>query len=84
MADNNRIMLGNLNAGQAAQVVELQGGGGFRTRMAALGFTLGARITMVQNFGLGPVIVMIRDTRIALGRGEASRVWVAPNGEAHE
>ncbi|HEM61388.1 MAG TPA: ferrous iron transport protein A [Chloroflexi bacterium] len=32
----------------------------------------------MQNFGQGPVIVAIRDTRIALGRGEAMRVLVSP------
>jgi len=31
---------------------------------------------MIQNFGHGPLIVNIRDTRIALGRGEAMKVLV--------
>jgi Fe2+ transport system protein FeoA len=31
---------------------------------------------MRQNFGSGPVIVKVRDTRIALGRGEAMKVLV--------
>jgi Fe2+ transport system protein FeoA len=31
---------------------------------------------MVQNFGHGPLIVNIRGTRIALGRGEAAKVVV--------
>jgi len=31
---------------------------------------------MLQNFGHGPLIVNIRDTRIALGRGEATKVLV--------
>ena len=84
MTDNERMTLGNLNAGQAAHVAELQGGRGFAARMAALGFTPGARITMVQNFGHGPVIVLVRDTRIALGRGEVSRVRVTLNGDSHE
>jgi len=39
---------------------------------------------MVQNFGHGPVIVLVRDTRIALGRGEVSRVRVTLNGDSHE
>jgi Fe2+ transport system protein FeoA len=31
---------------------------------------------MVQNFGHGPLIVLVRDTRVALGRGEAMKVLV--------
>jgi len=33
---------------------------------------------MVQNFGRGPIIVMVRGTRIALGRGEAQKIIVTP------
>jgi ferrous iron transport protein A len=46
------------------------------SRLATLGFTPGAKLTMVQNFGHGPLIVNIRSTRIALGRGEAAKVYV--------
>lgn len=84
-ADGRTVTLGTLPAGKTATVAELQGGRGFTTRMAALGFTPGAEITMIQNFGSGPVIVLVRGTRIALGRGEAEHVWVTANGgEPHE
>lgn len=39
---------------------------------------------MVQNFGHGPIIVMVRGTRIALGRGEAEKVMVTPIEEGEE
>lgn len=80
-----RITLGALLAGKSGTVAELRGGRGFTTRMAALGFTPGAQVTMIQNFGRGPIIVLVRGTRIALGRGEAERVWITSNGsESHE
>jgi ferrous iron transport protein A len=44
--------------------------------MGALGFTVGAEASVVQNFGRGPLLVLIRDTRVALGRGEALKVLV--------
>jgi ferrous iron transport protein A len=44
--------------------------------MTALGFTPGADVTVVQNYGRGPLIARVRDARIALGRGEAKRVYV--------
>lgn len=54
------------------------------SRLATLGFTPDARVTMVQNFGRGPIIVMVRGTRIALGRGEAEKVMVTPVEEGEE
>jgi len=44
--------------------------------VAALGFTPGVEVTVVQNYGRGPILVTVRDTHIALGRGEALKVLV--------
>ncbi|MBN1641793.1 MAG: ferrous iron transport protein A [Anaerolineae bacterium] len=70
------IPLTELAAGEQSTVAELRGGRSFVSRLATLGFTLGAPLVVVQNFGRGPLIVRVRDTRIALGRGEAERVLV--------
>jgi len=63
-------------AGSRAVIQEVQGGRGILSRLAPLGFTPGACLTMVQNFGHGPLIVAIREARIALGRGEAGKIRV--------
>ncbi len=77
--------LSDLAPGEVGVVRRLDGGRGFASRLAALGFTPGARFTMVQNFGHGPLIVSIRGTRIALGRGEAAKVYVTRGSEvSHE
>jgi ferrous iron transport protein A len=76
MKNNEWIRLSTLTPGEIAVVHELVGGRGFMSRLATLGFTPGAKLTMVQNFGHGPLIVNIRGTRIALGRGEAAKVVV--------
>jgi Fe2+ transport system protein FeoA len=44
--------------------------------MTSLGFTPGVEVTVVQNFRRGPIIALVRDARIALGRGEAERLYV--------
>jgi Fe2+ transport system protein FeoA len=41
-----------------------------------MGFTPGAEVTVLQNFGRGPLIARVRDARIALGRGEARKIQV--------
>lgn len=68
--------LAAIRQGEIAQVHTLYGGHAFVSRLAALGFTPGTRLQIVQNFGRGPLIVAVRDTRVALGRGEAERVLV--------
>ena len=70
------IPLTELAPHQACTLVELHGGRTFVSRLATLGFVPGARLALVQNFGHGPLIVLVRDARIALGRGEAAKVMV--------
>ncbi|HHS98320.1 MAG TPA: ferrous iron transport protein A [Chloroflexi bacterium] len=70
-----------LRSGEHGVVVQLAGGRRLLGRMTALGFTPGAEITVVQNFGRGPLIVRIRDTRVALGRGEARHILVRRQSE---
>lgn len=48
-------------------------------RLASLGLTPGALVNMTQNYGRGPLIVMVRGTRIALGRFEADQILVERN-----
>lgn len=73
--------LSDLPADGQGAVTTLQGGKDFVSRMATMGFTFGAPVTMVRNNGRGPVIVLVRGTRVALGRGEARKVTVreSPN-----
>ncbi|RLC89957.1 MAG: hypothetical protein DRI37_02730 [Chloroflexi bacterium] len=70
------IPLIQLQMGQSGMVRALHGGRHFVGRLAALGFTPGAPVTIVRNNGFGPIIVTVRDTQIALGRGEARRILV--------
>jgi len=70
------ISLSQVPAGAEAIVRNISGGRGFVSRLATLGFTPGARLTVMQNYGRGPIIVCLRDSRIALGRGESAKVQV--------
>jgi ferrous iron transport protein A len=75
-ADGGIVPLSFLSPHQSGVVHRLGGGHEFISRMAALGFIPGAPVKIVQNFGVGPLIVLVRDTRIALGREEARKVKV--------
>jgi len=75
-SNNDSVFLSAMLPGERGVVLDLAGGRGLLGRMASLGFTPGAEVTVVQNFGHGPLIAQVRGARIALGRGEAGRVRV--------
>lgn len=70
------LSLSAVPSGEWVQIQEMQGRHHFLSRMTSLGFTPGARLRVIQNFGRGPLIVTLRDTRVALGRGEATKILV--------
>ena len=72
----NALSLSNIPTGQRGVVCSLHGERLFCSHAANLGFTTGAEVTVVQNYGRGPMIVALRGTRVALGRAEAAQVMV--------
>lgn len=70
------VILSSLKNGQVAIVRGLVGGQRFVSRAAAMGFAPDTLVTMLQNSGRGPILVYLRDTQVALGRGEAAKIHV--------
>ena len=66
--------LDKLSPGERAAVCSLSDGRTVSNRLVSLGFTPGVELEMAQNFGHGPLIVTLRGTRVALGRGEAAKI----------
>lgn len=62
--------------GSSGFVRELHCGQRLAARLAALGLTLGAKIEVLQNAGRGPLLVRVRGTRLAVGRGQASKILI--------
>lgn len=70
------MSLAEVNAGESAFVLDFSDGHSIAGRLTSLGFTPGVEVQMTQNFGRGPLIVTVRGTRVALGRGEAAKISV--------
>jgi Fe2+ transport system protein FeoA len=68
--------LSALPAGARGVIHSLLGGRSFGSRVANLGFTVGAPVSVRQNYGRGPMIDALRGTLVALGRAEAANVLV--------
>ena len=68
-----------LPPGARGRVVGVVGGGmNLRMRLLQMGITPGALVEVVDNHGRGPVLVRVRGTVIALGRGVAEKIIVEP------
>ena len=65
-----------LREGETGVVSSIGGRESLTSRLAAMGIVPGTAIKMLRN-GAGPVIVLASDTRLALGKLEASRVFVS-------
>ena len=69
--------LSAIPAGVSGEIRHFEGGHDFAARAISMGFTLGAEITVIQNYGRGPILVGLQGARIALGRGEAAKIQVS-------
>jgi Fe2+ transport system protein FeoA len=70
------ISLTELSLNDHATILSFSIGRPETTRLASLGFTPGAEVSMSQNYGHGPLIVTVRGTSVALGRVEAAQIFV--------
>ncbi len=62
--------------GQRARLVRIQGGHRLIHRLSELGLIPGVEIEVLHRNNGGPLLLAVRDTRLALGRGMADKVWV--------
>ncbi|NMB60765.1 MAG: ferrous iron transport protein A [Chloroflexi bacterium] len=65
-------------AGQLLKLVSIQGGLGVQKRLTALGLTPGTEVMVVSQSCDGPIILAVKDSRLALGRGLLHHIQVEP------
>lgn len=83
MADHNsngKQPLSMTAPGQSVQLVNIDAGHKLRRRLTELGLTPGVELQVMQDQG-GPMLVAVRGTRLALGRGMAHKIMVQPTQE---
>ena len=57
-------------------IIEISGGYGIRRKLADLGLVPGTKVKVISRNMLGPVILAVRNYRLAIGRGMASKIMV--------
>jgi Fe2+ transport system protein FeoA len=75
------VPLTALKKGESGTVTSIRAGHGkgwgFGKRLMDMGLTPGARVTVVKSAPFhGPLEILVRSSRLALGRGMAERIFV--------
>jgi len=70
-------MLSEIKTGDQVTLQSIMVGRELTSRLTSLGLTPGAMVEVLQNYGRGPIIVNVRGTHVALGRGEARKLLVS-------
>jgi ferrous iron transport protein A len=69
------LLLTQTAVGQTVRLVHIEAGQRLRHRLTELGLTPGVALTIIQDDG-GPLLVAVRESRVALGRGMAEKIRV--------
>jgi ferrous iron transport protein A len=64
-----------VSQGQRVTLVNIFGGKGIRSKLYSMGLIPGVKFTVLKT-GAGPVMVAIKDTRLAIGFNMARRIMV--------
>jgi len=60
------------------EIIGFRGGFGMRRRLADLGMNIGMEISVITTHRRGPLMVLMKGSRFAIGRGIAHHVLVKP------
>ncbi len=70
------VPLSKVSDGKKVQLVSVHGGRGLVARLAAMGMIPGVELEVIRGSTHGPVVVAVKQSRLALGRGMAHKVMV--------
>ena len=75
--NNGLLPLSMVGTGQKVRLVEITAGTRLRRRLTELGLTPGVELQVMQDQG-GPLLLSVYNSRLAVGRGMAHKIMVAP------
>lgn len=76
------IMLSEAIPGQSYYVREIKDEVRLNNRLSSMGILTGSKIEICQNHKKQPILLFARDTLVAIGREECSKIMIG--GEANE
>ena len=77
--DMHVATLDSLNVGEEGMVISIEGGRTASKRLYEMGFNRGSQVQIVKN-DVGPIIVSLSGSKIAIGWGLANKIIVSTEG----
>jgi len=68
--------LTSVRSGASVKLVSIDGGRQAEVRLAEMGFLPGVKIRVINNSGIGPLTVTLKESKLALGHGLAKKILV--------
>jgi len=65
-----------VKAGEKVLLVRVDAGRGLNSRLASMGLVANTEIKVVSNSHPGPFVIIVKDTKVMLGRGMAHKIMV--------
>ena len=76
MQDNKAKPLSAVGDGETVKLVRIEAGRGLNSRLASMGLVPNVKITVVSSGRPGPFIIMVKGSKMMLGRGIAHKIMV--------
>ncbi len=70
------MVLSMVDQGKEVTLAHISGGRGMRSKLYSMGLVPGAAFTVLSRNGAGPVMLRVKDSRLAIGRGMAQKIIV--------
>jgi len=70
------MVLSSVKTGNEVTILDINGGRGIRSKLYSMGLVPGTKLTVLNGNTKGPVMISIRDSRLAIGHGMAQKIIV--------
>ena len=74
------MVLSEVTPGENVKLKAINGGRGLKSKLYSLGLVPGVNLKVLCGESAGPVMICIRDSKLALGRGMAEKIIVDGEG----
>ncbi len=67
------MVLSRIDPGKEVTLIDIRGGRGVRSKLYSMGLVPGVNLKILNRSGSGPVMIAVKDSRLAIGRGMAEK-----------
>jgi Fe2+ transport system protein FeoA len=75
-AEDQTRPLSAVKTGETVRLVRVDAGRGLNSRLASMGLVADSEIKVVSNGHPGPLVIVVKDVKVMLGRGMAHKIMV--------